>query len=117
MPRVKTGTKRVRRHKKVLSATKGYKGTRSKLFKRANEAYVRAGEHAFAGRRIKRRDLRSLWILRIGAALKPFDLKYSAFIALLSKEKVLLNRKVLSEMATNYPQVFEQVVKKVNLTK
>jgi len=111
MPRVKTGTKRVRSHKKILTANKGYKGTRSKLFKRAHEAYVRAGEHAFSGRRMKRRDLRSIWILRIGAAVKPFGLKYSLFIAMLAKSKIVLNRKVLSEMATNYPKAFEEVVK------
>lgn len=116
MSRVKTGTKRVRSRKKILASTKGYRGTRSKLFKRAHEAFVRAGEHAFSGRRTKKRDLRSLWILRIGAAVKPFGLKYSTFIAQLSKKKILLNRKVLSEMATNYPKAFEEVVKKCSIT-
>jgi large subunit ribosomal protein L20 len=113
MPRVKGNRKDHRKHKKVLKLTKGYRGTRSKLFKRANEASVRAGEHAFAGRRQRRRDMRRLWIARINAALIPFDIKYSRFIDGLNKSDIKLNRKVLSEMAINDSKAFKDVVEKV----
>lgn len=113
MPRVRGGVRTRRRHKKVLKLAKGYRGSRSKLFKRANEAVIRAGEHAFAGRRIRRRDMRRLWITRINGALKSHDMNYSTFINGLKKAKIELNRKTLSEMAINEPSAFEQVVAKV----
>lgn len=113
MPRVKTGPQRRRKHKKILKATKGYRGTRSKLIKRAKEAYLRAGEHAFAGRRIRKRDARRLWIQKINAALTPHELKYSEFIKLLKNKSIELDRKVLSEIAKDDPKTFEHIVKKV----
>lgn len=113
MSRAKGGFKRKRSHKKVLKLAKGYRGTRSKLFKRANEAVIRAGEHAFAGRRKKRRDLRRLWIARINGALTPHELNYSTFIKGLKNANIDLDRKVLSEMAIKEPSAFEEVVKKV----
>ncbi len=112
MPRAKGGFKTKRKHNKVLSLAKGYRGTRNRLFKRANEAVLRAGEHAFAGRKIKRRDLRRLWIVRINAALMPFDIKYSRFINALKKANIDLDRKVLSDMAITDPKSFEKVVEK-----
>lgn len=114
MPRVKGNRKDHRKHKKILKLTKGYRGTRSKLFKRANEASVRAGEHAFAGRKQRRRDLRRLWISRINGALTQFDVKYSRFIDALNKSDVTINRKMLSEMAISDPKAFEEIVKKVS---
>ncbi|PIS23204.1 50S ribosomal protein L20 [candidate division WWE3 bacterium CG08_land_8_20_14_0_20_40_13] len=113
MPRAKTGTKRSDKHKKILKAVKGYKLTRSKHFKRANEAYLKAGEEAFAGRRIKRRDLRTLWIQRIGAALSEYGLKYGMFISALKKNKITLDRKILSDLGTRHPKVFKAVVESV----
>jgi len=113
MSRVKTGFKRARKHKKILKATKGYKLTRSKLFKRANEAFVRAGEHAFTGRKNKKRDLRTLWITRINALLKKEGFSYKLFIARLKSKKVELNRKMLSEIATNHSSVFSKLIEKV----
>ena len=110
MPRAKGGFKTRRRHKKILKLAKGYRGSRSKLYKRANEAVIRAGEHAFAGRRIRRRDLRRLWITRINGALTKYDMNYSTFINGLKKANIDLNRKTLSEMAINEPDAFEQVV-------
>jgi len=95
MPRVKGGPKGTRKHKKVLKATKGYWGARSKHFRSAHEAYLHAGEYAFAGRRLRylhageyafagrrlrRRNFRRLWIQRINAALTPFEISYSKFI-------------------------------------
>jgi large subunit ribosomal protein L20 len=113
--RVKTGFTRKRRHKKVLKATKGFRGARSKLYKSANEAYIKMGEHAFKGRRERKRDMRRLWILRINAGLKEADasVNYSQFINKLNSSKIELNRKMLSELAVNDPKTFKEVVTKV----
>ncbi len=116
MPRVTAGVRRRRRHKKVIKLAKGYRGTRSKLFGRAHEAIVRAGEHAFAGRRLRRRDMRRLWIARINGALTEHGINYSRFIKGLHDAKIDLNRKVLSEMAINDPAGFKTVVEKVRAT-
>lgn len=113
MTRVKTGVVRRRRHKKILRATKGYEGTRSRLFRRAHEAYLRAGEHAFAGRKIRKREMRKLWVQRINAALTPFEISYSKFIHLLNKKEIKLNRKMLSEIAIKDPKTFEKIVETV----
>ncbi len=110
MPRVKGGFRTRRIHKKVLKLAKGYRGTRNRLFKRANEAVVRAGEHAFEGRKQRKRDFRRLWIARINAALSKDKIMYSRFIAGLKKAKIDLNRKTLSEMAISDPKAFEGVV-------
>jgi len=112
MPRSTTGIRSRRKHKKILMLAKGYRGTRSKLFKRANEAVLRAGESAFAGRKLRRRNLRRLWITRINAGLNPFDIKYSRFINALKSADIELDRKILSEMAINNANAFEQVVQK-----
>ncbi len=112
MSRVKGGPRAHRKHKKVLKLAKGYRGTRSKLYKRANEAVIRSGEHAFAGRKKKRRDLRRLWITRISGALTKYDISYSQFIKALSLAKIELDRKILSELAISNPEAFEQVVTK-----
>ena len=113
MPRVKGGPSAHKRHKKILKLAKGYRGSRSKLYKKAKEATIRAGEHAFAGRRIRKRDIRRLWIQRLNAALTPFEIKYSRFIAGLKKAKIDLNRKMLSEIALNDPEGFKEIVEKV----
>jgi large subunit ribosomal protein L20 len=116
MPRVKGGPRGHRKHVKILKLAKGFRGTRSKLFKRANEAVVRAGEHAFAGRRIRRRDMRKLWITRINSALYTKDISYSKFIAGLKKASIELDRKTLAEMAVNDAVGFDKVVAKVKET-
>lgn len=113
MPRVKGGPRAHARHKKILKLAKGYRMSRNRLFRRANEAVIRAGEHAFAGRRIRRRDFRSLWITRISGALTPFDMNYSTFINGLKTANIELNRKMLSELAIHDPKAFEEVVSKV----
>lgn len=112
MPRVKGGFRTRRTHKKILKMTKGYRGTRNRLFKRANEAVLRAGEHAFAGRKKRKRDMRRLWISRINGALTPYDIKYSRFIDALNKANITLNRKMLSEIAISDATAFETIVKK-----
>lgn len=112
MPRVKGGVRTHRKHKKILILAKGYRGTRSKLYRRAHEAVIRSGEHAFAGRRKRRRDFRRLWITRISAALSSTDLNYSSFVKALKSAHIELDRKVLSDMAINDPKAFEQIVVK-----
>jgi len=112
--RVKGGPASRRKHKKILKATKGYRMTRSKLWRSAHEAYLHAGNYAFAGRRLRRRDFRKLWITRINAALTPFDIKYSRFIKMLADKRIKLNRKSLAELALNDPKAFESLVKKVS---
>ncbi len=113
MPRVKGGPKGLRKHKKILKAAKGYRGSRSKLYRRAHEAYLHAGEYAFAGRKLRKRDFRTLWIQKINAALKPFDISYSHFIKNLKDKKIELDRKVLADIALNDPGTFEKIVKEI----
>lgn len=114
MVRVKRGVTARKRHKKILSATKGYRGLRSKLFRAAKNAWMKAGLHAYTGRRLKKRDFRRLWISRITAALKPLGVKYSRFIYNLEANDVLLNRKMLADLAVSHPKAFEAVVKKAS---
>jgi len=112
MPRVKTGPTRRKAHKKILKLAKGYRMTRSRLFKVANQAVLHAGEYAYRGRKERKRQLRRLWIQRINAGLKqhPDAPSYSKFINLLNKKKVKLNRKSLSELAVHTPKVFKAVI-------
>jgi len=113
VPRVKGGPRGHRIHKKILKLAKGYRGSRHRLFKRANEAVLRAGKHAFEGRKQRRRDLRRLWIARINGALSTYEVKYSRFVNMLKKSNVELDRKQLAEMAVNDPKGFEKLVKSV----
>ena len=113
MPRIKRGVKARERHKKFIKLAKGYRMTRSKLFRRAHEAVIRAGEHAFKGRKEKKRNLRRLWIVRLNGALTNHNINYSLFINSLKKANINLNRKTLSEMAINDPKAFDQVVNSV----
>lgn len=107
--RVKTGTVRREGHKKVLKLAKGYWMTRSKRYKVASEAVLHAGQYAFNGRRIRRRDIRKVWIVRINAALRPFNTSYSVFIKKLKDNKVEMNRKMLSEIAIHDPTTFKAI--------
>lgn len=114
MTRAKSGGPHSRaKHKKVLRLAKGYRMSRSKTFRRANESVLHSGVYAFAGRRLRRRDIRRLWIQRINAALIPLGIKYSRFIKNLKEAKVELDRKVLADMALKEPEVFKAVVEKV----
>jgi large subunit ribosomal protein L20 len=111
--RVKTGTVRHKRHKKVLNAAKGTRMSNRKRVKLAKQIQLHAGEYAFHGRKLRKRNFRTLWIQRINAALKPFEISYSVFIGKLNKAKIGLNRKILADLALNNPKVFEEVVKKI----
>jgi large subunit ribosomal protein L20 len=113
MVRVKGGVHTRRKHKKVLKLAKGYWMTRHKQFKKAKEAVLHAGEYAFVGRKDKKRNFRSLWIIRLNAALREMGISYSKFIASLNTKKIGLDRKVLAQIASEYPETFAKIVKKV----
>lgn len=115
--RIKTGTTRRARHKKTLARTKGYRLTKSKLYKAAHEAELHAGQYAFIGRKRKKRDLRALWIGRINAGLTNYNLSYSQFTNLLKKQNIALNRKTLANLANKEPEVFAQIVDQVKTGK
>jgi len=111
MARVKSIAQR--RHRKIKAATKGFKQARSRRIKPAKEAVLHAGQYAYEGRKLRKRDLRSLWIVRLSGALSERGMKYSRFIKALQVEKVELNRKMLSELAIRDPKAFDAVVEKV----
>jgi large subunit ribosomal protein L20 len=111
MARVKTGFTRRKRHKKVLKITKGQYGTRSKLYRRANEARLKSLWFAYRDRRNRKRDLRRLWITRINAAARQNGTTYSRLIYALRQANITINRKMLADMAVRDPKAFTAVVK------
>ncbi len=112
MPRAKGGFKTRRRRKKVLKMAKGYYGARSRCYKVAKVAVEHALRHAYRDRRLKKREFRSLWIVRINAAVRQAGLSYSQFIHGLRKAGIGLDRKVLADMAYHDPEGFQQIVEK-----
>ncbi len=107
--RVKGGPRLRRRHKKIIRQTKGYYGTRHRLWRRANEAWMKAMWYAYRDRRQRRRDLRRLWILRINAAARQNGLSYSRFIHGLKQAGVELDRKILADIAVRDPDTFARI--------
>ena len=114
MARAKKSVQLKKRHKKVLKQAKGYRGSRSRTFKVANQAVNRAGQYAYRDRRNKKRDFRRLWIVRINAAVRQHDLTYSKFVHLLKENNVQLDRKVLADMAVNNPEGFSELIKSLS---
>ena len=110
MARVKSGFVRRKQHKKILKLTKGQYGTRSKLFRRANEAMLKSLWYSYRDRRTRRRDLRRLWIARINAAARQNGTTYSRLQHSLKKAEIQLNRKMLADMAVRDPKAFSAVV-------
>lgn len=110
MTRVKRGIATKKRHKRLLKAAKGYWGQRNNIIRRAKETVLRAWAYAFKGRRLKKRDMRGLFIARIKAASNEHGVSYSTFISGLKKSNVDLNRKMLSQIAIFDPQIFKQLV-------
>ena len=110
MARVKGAMMTRKRRNKMLKLAKGYWGAKSKHFKMAKQAVMKSGNYAFAGRKMKKRDFRSLWITRISAACKMNDINYSRFMNGLKKANIEINRKMLSEIAINDAQAFAQLV-------
>jgi large subunit ribosomal protein L20 len=110
MARVKGGFKTRRRHKKVLKMTEGYRNSGSRSYSKAYEVLTRALKYAFRDRRVKKREFRSLWIQRLNAAVRSFDLSYSKFMAGVRKNNISLNRKMMADLAFNDPKAFESIV-------
>lgn len=110
MARVKGALSTRKRHKKILKLAKGYRGAKSKLYRIANQAVMKSLSYAYTGRKLKKRDFRSLWITRISAACKMNGINYSRFMNGLKKANIEINRKMLSEIAINDPAAFAQLV-------
>ena len=111
MARVKTGYTTKQRHKKILKAAKGYFGSKHRLYKTAKEQLMHSGVYAFRDRRAKKRDFRKLWITRINAECRVNNISYSKFINGLNKAGVIINRKMLAEMAVSDKEAFANLVK------
>jgi len=112
MPRVKRGVQARRRHKKILKQAKGYYGARSRVFRVAKQAVIKAGQYAYRDRRQRKRQFRALWIARINAAARINGLSYSRFIAGLKKASIEIDRKVLADLAVYEKEVFAAIVMK-----
>ena len=110
MARVKGGPRGYQRHKKVLKITKGQYGTRSKLFRRANEAMLKSLWYAFRDRRNRKRDLRRLWIARINAGARQNGVTYSQLIFFMRKANITINRKMMADLAVRDPKAFSAVI-------
>ena len=110
MPRVKTGVTAHARHKKILKLAKGYRGARSKQFKKANETIMKAGQYAYRDRKNKKREFRRLWIARINAAARINGISYSRLICGLTKAGVAIDRKMMADLAVNDSAAFSQLV-------
>jgi large subunit ribosomal protein L20 len=112
MARVKRGVIARRRHKKILNQAKGYYGARSRVFRVAKQAVIKAGQYAYRDRRVKKRTFRALWIVRINAASRANGLSYSQFINGLKKASIALDRRVLADLAVHDKAAFSAVVEK-----
>ncbi|TXG76491.1 50S ribosomal protein L20 [Candidatus Dojkabacteria bacterium] len=111
--RVKRGVVSRRKHNKLFAATKGFTGTKNRLTKDAKEAYLHAGQYAYHGRKLRKRDNRALWITRISEAVKKEDMSYSVFINKLKGANIELDRKILNDLVQNDPETFKAVVSSV----
>ena len=109
MPRAKRGNKRTEKRRKILDLAKGYRGTKSKLYRSAKESVERGLNFAYTGRKLKKRDFRKLWIVRINAACRLNDMKYSQFIHGLSLAGIELDRKSLADLAVKQPETFATI--------
>mgnify|MGYP003477037858 FL=1 len=109
MPRAKRGNKRLEKRKKLLALAKGYRGTKSKLYRSAKESVERGLNFAYTGRKLKKRDFRKLWIVRINAACRLNEMKYSQLIHGLKLAGIELDRKVLADMAVKQPEAFATI--------
>jgi len=113
MPRVKRGVGHLKKRRKLMKRVKGFEAGRKNLLKLAKTADTKAGAHAFRDRRRKKREFRRLWQVRINAAVRALDTNYSKFIGGLKKNKIELDRKVLSEIAIQQPKIFKKIVELV----
>ncbi|HOW82954.1 MAG TPA: 50S ribosomal protein L20 [Spirochaetota bacterium] len=113
MPRATTGTIHQKRKRRILKDAKGFYGARSKLLRTAKDARRKSLQHSYISRRLKKRDFRSLWIVRIGAAAKMCGMSYSTLISALKKSGIALNRKMLADIAVRDIEIFKKIVEKV----
>ena len=113
MPRVKRGVTAHARHKKILKLAKGYYGARSRVYRVAKQAVIKAGQYAYRDRRQRKRQFRALWIARINAAVREHGLSYSRFMDLMKKASIDLDRKVLADIAVYDKEAFAELVKQV----
>ncbi len=113
MVRVTNGLQRQRRHKKVRQLVKGYRLGRRNVYKQMKNAIIKQGEHAYTHRRTKKRDFRRLWIQRISAAVRSRGMTYSQFVGAMNKKGIALDRKVLSNVAIAFPEVFDKIYAEV----
>ena len=113
MPRANSSVPRHRRHRKIVKQAKGYYGARSRTFKSAKDAVVKAGLYAYRDRRQRKRMFRRLWITRINAGARQYGLSYSQFMGKVIAAGITLNRKTLADLAMNHPEAFKAVVDKV----
>ena len=114
MPRSNSSVPRHRRHRKVVKKAKGYYGARSRNYRTAKDALIKAMSYAYRDRRQRKRQMRRLWIARINAATRQHGMSYSVFINALQEQKIDLNRKILADLAVNEPQSFEAIVKSLS---
>lgn len=113
MPRVKRGITHVKKRRNLLKAVKGYKWGRKKLIRLAKTARTKAGAHAYTDRRKKKRDMRGLWLIKINAFVREFDLSYSKFIGLLKANKIEVDRKILAEMAVENKEALAALIARI----
>lgn len=102
-----------RKHREIKLKARGFKNARSRRVKTAKEALLHAGQYAYAGRKLRKRDLRRLWIIRLNAAVREEGLSYSAFISLLKKKNIELDRKILAELAVEKPEILSKIIAEV----
>lgn len=110
MPRVKRGVSARRRHKKILQLAKGYQGARSRVYRVAKQAVIKAGQYAYRDRKQKKRQFRALWIMRINAATRDFGMSYSKFINGMKKAGIEMDRKILADLAVRDHAAFGKLV-------
>lgn len=114
MTRIKRGIVTKRKHKKILKSAKGYYGAKSKTFKVAKQAFIKAQQYSYRDRKNKKRSFRSLWIVNINSAIRKYGLTYSTFINLMKKSNILINRKnlynIIKENETNFKNLLEKIL-------
>ncbi|MHB8618013.1 MAG: 50S ribosomal protein L20 [Chloroflexota bacterium] len=115
MPRVKRGVPAHKKHKKVLDAVKGHKGAKSKLFRPANESLMKSLHYAYRDRRVRKRDFRRLWIVRINAAARLNGLSYSVLMSKFKQANIDIDRKILADLAVRDPEAFAKLVKETGI--